>query len=32
MDKTLKQLYKDGIIDEETVKFKTKDKGDFDNL
>jgi twitching motility protein PilT len=32
MDKTLKKLYEEGIIDEQTVKFKAKDRGEFDNL
>jgi len=32
MDKTLKKLYEAGIIDEDTVKFKAKDKGEFDKL
>ncbi|MDP8292439.1 MAG: type IV pilus twitching motility protein PilT [Candidatus Orphnella occulta] len=32
MDKTLKKLYDDGIIDEEVLKFRTKNKGEFDNL
>jgi twitching motility protein PilT len=32
MDKTLKRLYQQGIIDEQTVAFKAKDKGEFDNL
>jgi twitching motility protein PilT len=32
MDKSLKKLYEEGLVDEETVKFKTKDKGEFDSL
>ena len=32
MDKTLKKLYEAGVIDEDTVKFKAKDKGEFDKL
>ena len=32
MDKALKKLYEEGAIDEETVKFKAKDRGEFDNL
>jgi twitching motility protein PilT len=32
MDKTLKRLYEEDLIDEATVKFKTKDKGEFDKL
>jgi len=32
MDKTLKKLFDEGIIDEEVVKFRAKDKGEFDNL
>ena len=32
MDKTLKKLFDEGIIDEEVVRFRAKDKGEFDNL
>jgi twitching motility protein PilT len=32
MDKSLKKLYQDGIIDMETVKFKSKDIGEFNSL
>lgn len=32
LDKAMKKLYERGIIDEETVRFKAKDKGEFDRL
>jgi twitching motility protein PilT len=32
MDKTLKKLYEEGVIDEHTVQFKAKDRAEFDNL
>ncbi len=32
MDKTLKKLYDEGIIDEEVVKFRAKNRGEFDSL
>ncbi len=32
MDKTLKKLYDEGVIDEEVVKFRAKNKGEFDSL
>jgi len=32
MDKALKKLYDDGLIDEETLKYHTKNKGEFENL
>jgi twitching motility protein PilT len=32
MDKSLKKLYQEGLVDEEIVKLKTKDRGEFDNL
>jgi twitching motility protein PilT len=32
MDKTLKKLYEEGLIDEETINFKAKDRGEFDSL
>jgi len=31
-DKTMKKLFNEGLIDEETVKFMAKDKGEFDKL
>jgi twitching motility protein PilT len=32
MDKSIKKLFKEGLIDDETVKSKVKDKGEFDKL
>ena len=32
MDKALKKLYEAGMIDEDVVKFKAKDRGEFDKL